>query len=248
VVVVATAVALALLAAVAVAALTVGGVPRRTAVVTAALRATGQLALVGLVVAAAFRHLAGTAAYLAVMLVVATWTTTGRLRPWRALRRRVWPAVLAASATGATAATAVVLGLGALPREPRYLVAYGGITLGGTMSAATLTGRRLFDGLRRRRDEVEGWLALGATPRQAVAPLGRESVGEALLPGYDQTRTVGLVSLPGAFVGALAGGASPVTAAKFQLLVLVGLMAAQAMSGVVTAYALGAPRLLPPPD
>lgn len=76
----------------------------------------------------------------------------------------------------------------------RTQVAVSGIVVGGTMTAATLTGRRLLDGLRRR-EEVEGWPALGATPRQAVLPIAREAASEALVPAIDQTRAVGLVGL-----------------------------------------------------
>jgi putative ABC transport system permease protein len=113
------------------------------------------------------------------------------------------------------------------------------------MTAATLTGRRLLSGLRSRRDEVEGWLALGATSRQAVLPIAREAAAEALVPAIDQTRTVGLVTLPGAFVGALLGGASAVAAARFQIVVLIGLLCAESITAVVLARLLGAPRTLP---
>ena len=55
------------------------------------------------------------------------------------------------------------------------------------------------------------------------------------MPALDQTRTVGLVTLPGAFVGVLLGGGSAVEAGAAQLLVLVGLLAAEAIAvGVVT--------------
>jgi putative ABC transport system permease protein len=43
--------------------------------------------------------------------------------------------------------------------------------------------------------------------------VARHAAGEALVPAIDQTRTTGLVSLPGAFVGALLGGASRIQAA-----------------------------------
>jgi putative ABC transport system permease protein len=53
------------------------------------------------------------------------------------------------------------------------------------------------------------------------------------VPGLDQTRTVGLVTLPGAFVGMLLGGATPVEAAAVQLVVLVALLMVQSVSVVV---------------
>jgi len=139
----------------------------------------------------------------------------------------------------------IIVGLPTLTRDVRTLVAVSGIVLGGTMTAATLTGRRLADGLHRRRDEVEAWLSIGATPREAVRAIARDAVFEALVPALDQTRTVGLVTLPGAFVGALLGGASAAGAARFQIVVLVGLICAEAITATVLAWLLGEPKTLP---
>ncbi|MEV4898354.1 ABC transporter permease, partial [Nonomuraea sp. NPDC055795] len=50
----------------------------------------------------------------------------------------------------------------------------------------------------------------------------------------DQTRTVGLVTLPGAFVGMLLGGATPLAAGLVQLVVLIALLAAEAVACVAT--------------
>jgi putative ABC transport system permease protein len=46
-------------------------------------------------------------------------------------------------------------------------------------------------------------------------------------------------------VGALLGGAGAEGAARFQIVVLVGLMCAQSITAVVLAYLLGAPATLP---
>ena len=77
---------------------------------------------------------------------------------------------------------------------------------------------------------------------QAIA---RDAAAEALVPALDQTRTVGLVTLPGAFIGALLGGASAATAARFQVVVLVGLLCAESITAVLLAWLLGAPQVLP---
>jgi putative ABC transport system permease protein len=50
----------------------------------------------------------------------------------------------------------------------------------------------------------------------------------------DQTRTVGLVTLPGAFVGVLLGSGDPLQAAAAQVLVLIGLLAAEGVAVVTT--------------
>jgi ABC-type iron transport system FetAB permease component len=77
---------------------------------------------------------------------------------------------------------------------------------------------------------VEAALALGLLPRDAVLLIARPVAATALVPALDQTRTVGLVTLPGAFVGVLLGGGTPVEAGAAQLLVLVGLLAAQVLA------------------
>jgi putative ABC transport system permease protein len=237
------ALALIVLLSLAAGVLTLARVPVRRQVVVAATRAAVQLVVIGLLLGAVFRFPAATALVLTVMLGTASWTASRRLRDLEHAGR----AVLLSCLTGAVATLAVVFGAGALQVSARYLVALGGIVLGGTMTASTLAGRNLLSGLRARRDEVEGWLALGATPRQAVAPIARTAVGEALVPAIDQTRTVGLVTLPGAFVGALFGGASPLVAARFQLVVLVALLAAEALAASGIAWLLGAPGRLPAP-
>ncbi len=74
---------------------------------------------------------------------------------------------------------------------------------------------------------------------------GKPSVGHS---SQHSTRpeAPGLVVLPGAFVGLLLGGASPAEAAQLQLLVLVGLLAAETVCAVLTAYLL-APALAQDP-
>jgi putative ABC transport system permease protein len=235
------AIGLVALAGIAVAVLTVARVGQRRAVLVAGGRAVVQLTVVALALRGVFAAPAFVVVVLAVMFSVATWTATRRLAGFPGAGRYV---VLACGA-GAVVAVGLICGLPILDRSPRTLVAVSGIVVGGTMTAATLTGRRLLDGLRRRRDEVEAWLSLGATPRQAVVAIARDAAAEALVPALDQTRTVGLVTLPGAFVGALLGGASAIGAARFQVVVLVGLLCAEAITAVTLVWFLGSPSVLP---
>lgn len=229
---------LAGLLAVAAGALAAGRVDARLVPLRSLLRAALQLAVVATVIRFAFSHAVAAAAFVLVMLGAVAVTAGRRLGPGR---RHVL-LVLASSAAGAVPTLLLLLGSGAFPRTPRYVISFAGIVLGGTMSACTLAGRRLRDRVADRWLEVEGWLALGASDRQAVLPFVPAAVLESLLPAFDQTRTTGLVTLPGAFVGSLAGGASPLDAARFQLAVLAGLLAAQSVAAVTLLHLL-APEL-----
>ncbi|WNM23903.1 ABC transporter permease [Demequina capsici] len=230
-----------LLLVLAIAALTIAGVRQRRAIATASLRAAAQLAVVALALRGVFSTPPTAIVVLAVMFGVATWTAARRVREHAGALASVAIAILA----GASITITIVVGLPTLTRDLRTLIAVSGIVLGGAMTAATLTGRRLTAALRDHRDEVEAWLALGATPREAVRPLTRLAIHEALVPALDQTRTVGLVTLPGAFAGALIGGAAVAEAARFQVVVLIGLLCTEAITAVVLAHRLGAPERLP---
>ena len=51
-----------------------------------------------------------------------------------------------------------------------------------------------------------------------------KTAADALLPNLDQTRTVGLVTLPGAFVGVLLSTGSAAQAGAVQILILIALV------------------------
>lgn len=235
------AVGLAALLAIATGVSWAGRLGRHRDLLVAALRAVLQLAFVAAALRGVFAAPLTSVAVVAVMFTVATWTAARRLKGVDG----ALAAVLLSCGAGAAVVIAIVVALPTLDRDVRTFVAVSGIVLGGTMTAATLAGRHLREGLRRRRDEVEAWLSIGATPRQAVREVARWAASEALVPALDQTRTVGLVTLPGAFIGALLGGASAVQAARFQIVVLVGLLAAEVITVVLLTYLLGAPRTLP---
>jgi UDP-glucose/iron transport system permease protein len=209
----------------------VDGVRQARAVAWAATRGGVQLLVVGLVLGAVFRAPLAVLPVLGVMAAAATATVAPRLAELPAVGRWRRPAAVAvAVVSGALVTGTVVFASGALAFGVRNLVALGGITLGGAMTASTLAGRRFLAELRSRRPEVEGKLALGATMRQATADLVTVAVGEALVP---------------AFVGALFGGASPLAAARFQLVVLVGLLAAESVAAVVLLRLLASVPYLP---
>ncbi len=90
-------------------------------------------------------------------------------------------------------------------------------------------------------------LASGTVPfrGEAVIPIAGILIGGAMTatsPPLDQTRTVGLVTLPGAYVGVLLCGGTPLEAGAAQLLVLLGLLAAEmlAVRAVTEPVARGA--------
>lgn len=206
---------------------------------TAAARAALQLAAVSAVITFVLTHLGLTWAFLVVMAVVATATSARRTG---AGRRGVW--VAASILVGTVPALGFLLAIGLLPAKGISLIPVGGILIGGAMTATTLSARRALDTLHDRFGEYEAARAMGFRERDAVRLIIRQPSAEALLPPLDQTRTVGLVTLPGAFVGMLLGGAPVWQAGALQIVVLLALLAVEsaAVATVVELVARGLVR------
>jgi putative ABC transport system permease protein len=230
-----------LLMAVTVALLAAFRIPHRAAPALAIVRGTAQLAVISLILGGVIISPVWVAVALLVMFTVAAVTAARRLGwAWSGL------AVVGGSmAAGIIVALAIDFGTGAIAFTPRYALAIGGIVIGNAMTIATLAGRHFAEAVNERWDEVEAWLALGATRRQSTQDLARRAVYSALIPSTDQTKTTGLVTLPGAFVGAIFGGLSPLEAGRFQIIVLASIMAAGAMTGVVLIHILAPVRVRP---
>ncbi|GAA2070553.1 ABC transporter permease [Actinomadura alba] len=211
-------------------------------VLVAAGRATVQLALVSLLITAVLSSVGWTSAFITLMVLVAS-ATAGRRVTGSALRGR-W--VLVPIAAGVAPVLGLLLGTGVMPARPVSVLPIAGILIGGAMTATALAGRRALDELRTRHGEYEAALAIGLMPRDAALEVCRPAAALALVPALDQTRTVGLVTLPGAFVGVLLGGADPGQAGAIQLLVLIGLLTVEAVAVLVTVELVAAGRLLRP--
>jgi putative ABC transport system permease protein len=225
-------VVLPLLIAIGVGASRYAGLRHDKGIVTAALRAVVQLAAVGAVVGIALQHALGAIAFVLLMFVVATVTSTRRLQHTVVVPRQ-WLYCAAAIGSGAFAVLLLLILPGVVPRNPASILPMGGIIVGGAMTATTLAGRRVLSEYGNRYGEFEAGLSIGLLQPDAFKLVVGPVAGDALLPALDQTRTVGLVTLPGAFVGMVLGGASPTQAAALQLVVLIGLVAAEAMAILV---------------
>lgn len=223
------AVVLAALVALGVAASWLGRLQVARETVTASVRAMVQLAVVSLVITAALRSIWWSLAFALLMLAVATRTSARRIDARG--RQVLW--VGSAITAGVVPVLALVLGSGVIPFNGPGLVPTAGIIIGNTMTAATLTGRRAYDELTAQMGAYEAALALGLESRPAAMLVVQPTAKEALTPNLDKTRTVGLVTLPGAFVGVLLGGGTALQAGAAQLLVLVGIVAAQAVTSAV---------------
>ena len=203
--------------------------------VIGAVRTIAQLYLVGLILAAVFSAARWywVLLILTVMAAIATHAAVSRLP------KRI-PGIYGVAATALTvssaATVAYVIGIVVHPRpwwEPQYLIPIAGMILGNSMTSAALAGERLQADLAARRDEVEARLALGFSGREAVQPLVRRALRAAMIPTVNGMMTVGVVQLPGMMTGQILAGASPLTAVRYQIVVVFMLAVATGLGSLL---------------
>ncbi len=118
--------------------------------------------------------------------------------------------------------------------DARYLIVLGGLLLGNSMRGNIVAINSFYDGLRRDYKRYLYLLACGATVSEATLPLLRKSIKLALQPTLAAMATMGIVSLPGMMTGVILGGAGPMVAIKYQIMIMIGILSATVFSVVLT--------------
>ncbi|MGH3391960.1 MAG: ABC transporter permease [Actinomadura sp.] len=202
-------------------------------ITVAAIRAAVQLAAVGAVLLLVFRHtgLAGATGWLIAMVLLA-----GRVAAHRA---KGFPHGVAIATTACAIATATTLGtllaLGVIAAQARVVIPVGGMVVSNAMLATALVLNRTREEAHTARPSIEARLSLGLPAADAFAPHQRTTLRTALIPAIDSTKVAGLISLPGAMTGLILAGVDPLTAIRYQIVVMYMLLAAAALAALTTA-------------
>ncbi|NOY53767.1 MAG: iron export ABC transporter permease subunit FetB [Deltaproteobacteria bacterium] len=172
---------------------------------------------------------------LAVMVSAACQAGVGRLK-WRQSRSRLFAGMGFALilGTGVTlfVVTRIVLRINPW-YHPRYLIPLAGMIIGNAMNGATLGAERFRSELILRKNEVETLLCLGFDVRRASESARKSAMSAALLPMLNSMMVVGLVSLPGMMTGQILSGTSPLIAVRYQIVVMIMISSAVALSSFV---------------
>ncbi len=209
--------------------------------ITAALRAAAQLALLGLVLVAILspgQPLLLSWLWVAVMIVFAAWTVQRRVPHVP----RIWLLSMGAFAASAVVTLGILFGAGVFPLDSTTLVPLAGLMIGNSMTATVLVARRITAEFKDKRLEVEARLALAQPSSEAARPYLREALRTALIPQIETTKAVGIVFLPGMMVGLLLAGVTPLDAVQAQLVIMYLVLGSVAVTTSVVA--LGMRRIL----
>ncbi len=207
------------------------GVGKRLIVGT--VRGTAQILLMAVILVTIFalRDLVVIFIVLAFMALFAAHTTSENLDHIPGVFRVSLPAILIASQC--VMAVAVVLGVVVPIGE--YIIPMGGMVIGNCMTLSSLVIDRMWSNAQKQRPLLETALALGASPAQATRLTIIESIKAGLLPNLNRYASLGIVSIPGLMSGMIIGGANPVRAALFQVIVFIMIFLAVTITGFIVS-------------
>lgn len=115
----------------------------------------------------------------------------------------------------------------------QYAIPLSGMLLGNSLGGNIVALQNFYSALESRWSEYQASIALGAPISIATLPFVRVSLQKSLAPILATMATTGLVSLPGMMTGQILGGASPVVAVKYQLVIMMAIWVMMSISIVV---------------
>jgi putative ABC transport system permease protein len=197
----------------------------------ALLRGLVQIVAVGSVLVLMLRAPRWTGAFLLAAMIAAAGATSAK-------RAKGIPGSFQVSsysiACGAGSVIAIMTSLGVIDTAVTALIPVGSMLIANAMNTNGLALNRFRSDVLAHAGEIEAALALGADPRESVAPYVQVSFQASLIPAIDSLRSLGIVWIPGLMAGMLLSGSRPVYAAIYQFVVLAMIFAASGLTSLVS--------------
>jgi UDP-glucose/iron transport system permease protein len=206
-------------------------------VAIALARGLVQIVAVGSVLVVLLKAPRWTGALLLIPMIVAAGATSAK-------RAKGVPGAFQVStwsiACGAGSVIAIMTWLGVIDTAITALIPVGSMLIANAMNTNGLALNRFRSDVIAHVGEIETALALGADPRQSVAPYVQASFEASLIPAVDSLRSLGIVWIPGLMAGMLLSGSRPIYAAIYQFVVLAMIFAASGLTSLVSTLLIRA--------
>ncbi len=123
----------------------------------------------------------------------------------------------------------IILGFDNLLKA-QYMIPIYGMLIGNSIGSMVVGLRTLYKGLAKDEERYRYAIMCGATQAEAIMPFVSESLKTAINPIIANTATIGLIWLPGMMTGQILAGSEPMTAIKYQIMIIVTIFVASVIS------------------
>lgn len=117
--------------------------------------------------------------------------------------------------------------------NPRYFIPITGMLIGNSMTGISLGVSRLISGIESNKNQIESALMLGAQPKIAVKRIVDNAFDSAVLPTINSMLGMGIVFLPGMMTGQILAGLSPLSAIKYQIAIMLGILGSVSLTVII---------------
>ncbi|MFW5972262.1 MAG: ABC transporter permease [Bacillota bacterium] len=108
--------------------------------------------------------------------------------------------------------------------KPQYFIPLAGMLIGNSMTGISLGVKGLVNGIRDNQPLIENALMLGGKPELITRDITARAFYQAILPTINSMMGMGIVFIPGMMTGQILAGAPPLTAIKYQIAIMSGIM------------------------
>jgi putative ABC transport system permease protein len=115
-----------------------------------------------------------------------------------------------------------------------FVIPIGSMTIFFAMRESGSTLERTKSDILKSRGLIEASLALGASSKIAMKTILRDSFRSSLIPTLNRVAVLGIVTIPGLMSGMIIGGASPIEAAVYQVVIFMMLLTTAFISSIIT--------------
>ena len=200
----------------------------------AAIRSFVQLLIVGYILQFIFDQESHIFIILMVMLIIGA-ATQNKKKKGLEIPGITWKLLLAFIAIEVIT-QGILLGFKITPPTAQYIIPISGMIVGNAMVLSILFLNRFMSEVKQNENVIELVLCLGGTPKQAIHKQLITSIQSSVIPTIEQQKTIGLVQLPGMMSGQIIGGADPIEAVLFQILIVFMLLTSATMTSVILGF------------
>lgn len=112
---------------------------------------------------------------------------------------------------------------------PEIFIPTMGMLLGNAMSGMAVALSSCLSSVGTRKEQIETYLAFGASRWEAGQSIAIEAVRLSMLPTINQMSVIGLIAIPGMMTGQILGGAPVSNAVKYQQIIMFLISASTAL-------------------
>jgi len=200
----------------------------------ATIRSIIQLLAVGYILKFVFDAQSNIYIFLMIALMILVATLNAR-KKGKGIKGITWKIALTLIAVECVT-QGVLLGFDIVPSTAQYIIPISGMMIGNSMVLSVLFLNRFTSEIASHQNEIELILSLGGTPKQAIHRQLMNAIKASMIPTIESQKTIGLVQLPGMMSGQIIGGADPIQAVQFQLLIIFALLTAATLSSIMIGF------------